>query len=147
MKFKTKIVQQGNNTGIHVPDKVIESLGAGKKPPVVITLNGYTYRNTVAVMGGKFMVSLSADNRKKAEVAGGDELEVTIVLDKEPRTVEIPDDLGKALAKNKKASAAFDGLAPSRKKAMVFSILEAKAPETRIRRIEKAISNLLEGKA
>jgi len=142
MKFKTKILQIGNNTGIHVPDKVIESLGAGKKPPVVITLNKYTYRNTVAVMGGKFMVSLSAENRSNAGVKGGDELEITIELDTAPRTVELPEDFKKVLAKNKTANTAYDKLAPSRKKAMVLSITSAKSDETRQKRIEKALDEL-----
>ena len=70
MKFKTKIIQSGNNTGINIPENVIESFNAGKKPPVKITLNKYTYRNTVAVMGGKYMVSLSSENRKNANVTG-----------------------------------------------------------------------------
>ncbi len=147
MKFKTKIVQAGNNTGINVPVKIIETLGAGKKPPVVITLNKYTYRSTVAVMNGLYMVALSADNRKKANLAGGDEVEITIALDTEPRTVELPDDFQKVLSKNKIANAAYDKLAPSRKKAMVLSITEAKTGETRSKRIEKAISALTEGKA
>lgn len=146
MKFKTKILQTGNNTGISVPEKIIESLGAGKKPPVVITLNKYTYRSTVAVMNGLYMVSLSAENRKNANVAGGDELDITIVLDTEPRTVELPEDFKKVLAKNKMAGVAYDKLAPSRKKAMVLSITDAKTEETRKKRIDKAISTLLEAK-
>ncbi len=144
MKFKTKILQLGNNTGINVPEKIITALAAGKKPPVVITLNKYTYRSTVAVMGGKYLIPLSAEHRKKANVAGGDELEITIVLDTEPRIVELPDDFKKTLAKNKTASAAYEKLAPSKKKAIVVSITEAKTAETRLRRIEKAIASLLE---
>jgi uncharacterized protein YdeI (YjbR/CyaY-like superfamily) len=145
MKFKTKIVQIGNNTGISVPEKIIESFGVGKKPPVVITLNKYTYRSTVAVMNGQYMVSLSAENRKKANVAGGDQLEITIELDTEPRTVELPEDFKKLLTKNKPASTAYDKLAPSKKKAMVLSITDAKTEETRKKRLEKAISALVEG--
>lgn len=147
MKFKTKIVQIGNNTGINVPDEVIEKLGAGKKPPVVVTLNNYTYRSTVAVMGGKFMISLSAENRKNANVKGGDELEITITLDTEPRTVELPLDFKKVLDKDKPAAITFEKLSPSRKKAIVVSINDAKTPETRLKRIEKAIEILTETKA
>lgn len=145
MKFKTKIVQTGNNTGINVPEKIMESLGAGKKPPVVITLNQYTYRSTVAVMGGKYMVSLSAENRKNAKVSGGDELEINIELDTAPRIVELPADFQKSLDKNKAAKTAFDKLSPSRKKAIVLSITDAKTEETRMKRIEKAIHTLNEG--
>ncbi|MEJ0105277.1 MAG: YdeI/OmpD-associated family protein [Bacteroidota bacterium] len=144
MKFKTKIFQMGNNTGIQVPEKIIESLGAGKKPPVVITLNNYTYRSTVAVMKGMYLVSLSAENRAKANVAGGDELEITIGLDTAPGIVELPADFKKVLDKNKVAKTAYDKLAPSRKKAMVLSITDAKTEETRKKRIEKAIDELIE---
>ncbi len=97
-------------------------------------------------MNGLYMVSLSAENRKNANVAGGDELDITIVLDTEPRTVELPEDFKKVLAKNKMAGVAYDKLAPSRKKAMVLSITDAKTEETRKKRIDKAISTLLEAK-
>ncbi|GAA0961994.1 hypothetical protein GCM10009554_79190 [Kribbella koreensis] len=72
MKFTTTIAGT-TVTGIEVPAEVIEALGRGKKPPVVITLNGYTYRNTVAVMGGRYMVALNVKHREAARVAGGDE--------------------------------------------------------------------------
>jgi hypothetical protein len=140
MKFKTKIVQTANNTGINVPEEIIESLGAGKKPPVKITLNGY--RNTVAVMGGKYMVSLSAEHRKNANVKGGDEVEVTIELDKDPRIVELPEAFQKALNKNNIAKNAFEKLSNSKKKYLVLSITSAKTEETRIKRIQKAIESV-----
>jgi Bacteriocin-protection, YdeI or OmpD-Associated/Domain of unknown function (DUF1905) len=146
MKFKTKIVQIGNNTGINVPDNIIESFGVGKKPPVVITLNKFTYRGTVAVMGGKYMVSLSAENRKNAKVSGGDEVEITIELDAQPRMVELPADFEKALSKNASCRNNYEKLAPSRKKAIVLSITDAKTEETRKKRIEKAIASLAAGK-
>lgn len=147
MKFKTKIVQIGNNTGISVPPEIIEKFAAGKKPAVVVSLNRYTYRSTVAVMSGKYMISLSAENRKNANVKGGDELEITITLDTEPRTVELPDDFQKELTKNKDAKSAFEKLSPSRQKAIVVSINEAKTEETKVKRIEKAIKSLIEPKA
>lgn len=88
MNFTTKILEAGKTaTGIEVPARIVEALGAGKRPPVRITLNGYTYRNTVAVMGGKFMVSVSADVRQAAGVAGGDMVDVNIEWDDQPREV------------------------------------------------------------
>jgi hypothetical protein len=146
MKFKTKIFQTGNNTGIVVPEKIVESFKVGKKPPVVITLNKYTYRSTVAVMGGQFLVSLSAENRKNAKVAGADEVEITIELDTEPRTVELSIDFKKALDKNPAARKTYEKLAPSKKKAMVILIIDAKTEETRVKRIEKAVNSLLDEK-
>lgn len=142
VKFKTTIVQNGNNTGIHVPNTVLDELNGGKKPLVKVTLNDYSYRSAVGKMEDKFMISLSADNRKKAKVKGGDTLEVTIELDTEPRITEIPTQLQTALNKNQIAKMVFDKLSPSWKKAIVLSITEAKTEETKTKRIEKVIAEL-----
>ena len=142
VKYKTTIVQTGNNTGIHVPDNILEKLNGGRKPLVKVTLNGYTYRSAVGKMNDKFMISLSSENRKNANVKVGDTLEVKVALDTEARTVELPIELQVALNKNKTARAAFEKLAPSRKKAVVLSVMEAKTEETRMRRIDKAINEL-----
>src|SRR3978361_246146 len=93
MKFTTTILQIGKHKGTEGTQKMIEAFGAGKKPPVVITVNGYSYRSTVAVMGGKYLVGLSKENRTNANVKGGDRLEITIELDTQPRTVDLPADL------------------------------------------------------
>ena len=146
MKFRTEI-QQGetkNVTGIEVPPNVVEALGGGKRPPVKVTLNGYTYRSTVAVMGGAYMVGVSADVREKANVKGGDVLEVEMVLDTEKREVEVPGDFAKALAANRAAKTFFEGLSNSNKKRFTLQVEDAKAPETRARRIEKFVAQLAE---
>ena len=142
ISFKTTILQFGNNTGIEVPEHVLDRLGGGKKPLVVVTLNKYTYRSAVAKMAGKFLISLSAEHRKNANVKGGDESEINLEVDTEPRRVDVPLDLQKALDKNEAAKANFEKLAPSKKKALVLSIHEAKSDETRMRRIEKALQTL-----
>jgi|SRR6185312_3585542 hypothetical protein len=143
MKFKTKIVQTGNNTGIEVSELTLEKLGSGKKPLVVVTLNGYSYRSAVGKMGDRFMISLSAENQKNARVNGGDVVEINLELDTQPRTVEIPTDLQKALDKNKTAKMNFEKLSPSKKKAIVISITEAKTEETKMKRINKSLEQLL----
>lgn len=143
MKFKTKIVQTGNNTGIELTEDLLAQLGAGKKPLVVVTINKYSYRSAVGKMGGRFMISLSAENRKNANVNGGDVVDVNVELDTEPRTFELPEELRKALEKNKTAKANFERLAPSRKKAMIVSINEAKTEETKKNRIQKSIEQLV----
>lgn len=143
MKFKTKIIQTGNNTGIEVSEQILEKLGGGKKPLVVVTLNGYSFRSAVGKMGSRFMISLSAENRKNAGVSGGDVVEINLELDTEPRTVEIPMALQKVFDKNKTAKMNFEKLAPSKKKAMVISITEAKTEETTMKRVEKALEQLL----
>jgi hypothetical protein len=147
MKFKTTILQAGKTaTGITIPPEIVESFGAGKKPPVKITINGYTYRNTIAVMGGVFMVSISAGHRKGANVNGGDKIEVDIELDTEQRVVEVPEVFQKALNKNAAAKKNFEQLSNSKKKWLTIPITEAKTEETKMRRIEKTIALLKEGK-
>ena len=148
MKFKTTLLQAGKTaTGIEVPAKIVESFGAGKKPPVRVAINGYTYRNTIAVMGGVYMVGVSAEHRKGAGIEGGQEIEVTIELDSDPREVELPTEFQKALNKNAAAKKTFDALSNSKKKAIVIPIKDAKTDETRDRRIEKSIALLNEGKS
>ena len=148
MRFKTKIIQSGKTaTGIEVPARVVESLGTSKKPAVSVTIKGYTYRSTVAVMGGKFMVGVSAKVREASGVAGGDTVDVDIELDTAPRVLEVPADLKKALGRDKEAKGIFEGLSYSRKQRLVLPIEDAKTPETRQRRVDKAISMLREGKA
>lgn len=139
--YKTTIWRQGNHTAVPVPDAVIEQLGAGKRPLVQVTLMGYTYRSAVAVMDGNFLISLSASNREAAGVQGGEEVDVTVALDLEPRTVEIPADLQAAL-EAAGARAAFEKLAPSMKKEYVRQVGSARAQETRERRIAKIVEKL-----
>lgn len=143
--FHTTILQTGKNTaGIQVPDEVIEQLGAGKRPLVRVTMKGYTYRSAVAVMDGKFMVGVSAENRQAAGVEGGEEVDVTIEVDREPRTVDIPADLQAALSAAG-AMAAFEKAAPSMQKEYVRQVVTAKAEETRARRIGKIVEKLSGG--
>ena len=132
----------GTATGIEIPPEIIEALGAGKKPPVKITMNGKTYQSTVAVMGGLYMVGVSAENRALTGVAGGDEVDVTIELDSQPRTYEPPDDLAAAMAAKPGATEAFNASAPSKRKEFVRQVNDAKTPETRERRIAKIVAEL-----
>jgi len=143
MRFRTTLMQGGKTaTGIHVPDEVVAALGPSRKPAVKVTLNGYTYRSTVAVMGGRFMVGVSAEVREKAGVKGGDTLDVDIELDTAPRVLEIPPDFAAALAADPAAQAAFDKLSYSHKRQHTMPIEAAKAAETRTRRIEKSVAIL-----
>lgn len=145
MRFVTVLVGT-TTTGIEVPDEVVEALGKGKKPPVVVTVNGYTYRSTVAVMGGKYMIPLSAKNRAAAGVAAGDEVEVELALDTAPREVVVPEDFAAALAAEPKAAAFFDSLSYSQRSWFVLGIEDAKKPETRANRIAKAVERLASGR-
>jgi len=125
-------------TGMVIPDDVVERLGAGKRPPVKVTIKGYTYQNTIAVMGGRYMLGVAAEHRAAAGVAAGETLKVTLELDDQPRTVEVPADLAKAL-KAAGATKAFDQLSFTHRKEHVRAIEEAKKAETRERRIQKAV--------
>ena len=148
MRFHTTLLQADKTaTGIIVPDEVVESLGAGKRPPVKVTINGFTYRNTIAVMGGVYMVGVSAANRAGAGVAGGDEIDVEIELDTEPRIVEVPVDLAAALDAEPRARETFDRLSNSNKGWHVTQVTGAKTDETRQRRIAKSVATLKEGRA
>jgi Bacteriocin-protection, YdeI or OmpD-Associated/Domain of unknown function (DUF1905) len=148
VKFRTTLLQSGKTAvGIHVPNEVVDALRAGKRPPVRVTINGYTYRNTIAVMGGLFMVGVSAENRQKARVAGGDEVEVDIELDTQPRELSLPRDFSAALDREPAARRVFDGLSHSRKQALVLPIEQSKTPETRQRRLAKALETLREPNA
>jgi hypothetical protein len=144
MKFRATLELHGKTaTGFEVPATVVERLGSGKRPPVRVTINGYTYRNTVAVMGGKYMLGVSAEHRAGAAVAAGDKVEVELVLDSEPRDVTVPADLAKALGAAGRRR--FDALAYSHRKEWVRSVEEAKTTETRQRRIDKAVAALRDG--
>lgn len=143
MKFRTTLLAAGKSaTGIEVPAEIVGGFGAGRRPPVQVTINGHTYRSTVAVMGGRFMVGVSAENRAAAGIEAGEEIDVDLILDTEPRTVELPEDFAAALDAVPAARARFDRLPYTHRKEHVRAIMEAKKPETRERRIAKAIEAL-----
>ena len=147
MRFRTTIHQSdGTATGIRVPDEIVEALGAGKRPPVTVTIRGYSYRNTIAVMGGEYWVGVSAQHRAAAGVAGGDEVDVDIELDTAPREVTVPADFAAALDAEPDARRTFDSLSYSNKSWHVLQVEGAKTDETRQRRIAKSIDTLREGR-
>jgi hypothetical protein len=129
-----------------VPAEVVEDLGAGKRPAVRVTIGPHTYRSTIAPRGGVFMIPLSAENRAGAGVVAGDEVEVAVELDAEPREVAVPDDLAAARAADDAARAEFEALPYSHRLRHVLAIEGAKAAETRQRRVEKALEMLREGR-
>jgi Bacteriocin-protection, YdeI or OmpD-Associated/Domain of unknown function (DUF1905) len=139
--FETTVKAIGNNTGIEVPEHNMTELGSSKKPAVNVNLSGYKYQSTVAVMGGKFMIPLSAAHRTAAKLKGGDAITVTLELDQMPRSVELPEDLAAALEESG-VTAVFEKSAPSKRKEFVRQVLEAKTQETRERRIEKVVAQL-----
>jgi hypothetical protein len=146
MRFSTTVELAGRTaTGMEVPPAVVEALGAGRKPAVRVAVGGHSYRSTVATMGGRFMLPLSAENRTAAGAAAGDRVEVAVELDTEPRTVEVPADLTAALDAEPAARARFDGLSYSARLRHVLAVEGAKAEATRARRVAGVVAALLGG--
>lgn len=147
MRFRATIDLNGKTaTGIRVPPDVVAALDSGKRPAVRVTIAGYTYRTTVAPRGDRFLISVSAENRERAGVAAGDEVDVDLELDAEPREVDLPPDFLAALDRDEDARRFFDGLSYSNKRRFVLGIEGAKTEETRQRRIAKALEALREGR-
>lgn len=147
MRIRVLLERAGRTaTGFQVPEDVVLTLGKGKRPPVRVTINGHTYRSTVAPYGDRYLIGVSAENRVAAGVAGGDEIEVDLELDREPRVVELPADFAAALDAEPDARRTFDALSNSNKGWHVGSITGAKTDETRRRRIEKSVATLRAGR-
>jgi hypothetical protein len=147
MRFHTTILQSGKTaTGIEIPEEIVTALGAGRRPAITVTINGFTYRSTIAVMGGAYMVGVNADNRAGAGVKGGDEVDVDIELDTLPREVAVPAELAAALDADPVARRTFDGLSNSNKSWHTYQVENAKTDETRQRRIAKSIEALRAGR-
>ncbi len=147
MKFQTVVELGGKTaTGFEVPTQIVHELGPGKRPAVCVTIGNHVYRTTVASMGGRYMVPLSAENRIAAGVAAGDRVDVQIEVDTEPRQVAVPDDLSAAFAEHPDAFAFFATLAYSHRKEWVRWIEEAKRPETRRDRVAKTVAGLETGR-
>jgi hypothetical protein len=148
MRFRGLLELGGKTaTGMRVPDEVIAGLGGGKRPPVSVTINGYTYRTGIGVMGGVCMLPVSAEVRSKAGVSAGQELDVDIELDTAPREVSVPADFQAALDADGDAKRAFEGMSYSNRLRLVLAIDAAKAAETRQRRIATTIERLRAGTA
>lgn len=147
MKIHALLEQNGKTAvGFAVPEETVLAFGKGKRPPVTVTINGYTYRSTVAPMGGRYLVGVSAENRAAAGVLGGETHDIELTLDSAPREVELPPDFAIALSADPAARATFDALSPSNKGYHTALIAGAKSEETRQRRIEKSIAALHDGR-
>jgi hypothetical protein len=147
MRFRTTILGTGKTTaGFEVPEEVVQALGAGRRPPVRVTISGYTYRNTVAVMGGVYMIGVSNEHRTASGLAAGDVVDVDLELDTAPREVTVPAELAAALDAEPVARATFEKLSYSNKSWHTLQVAGAKSDETRQRRIAKSIEALREGR-
>ncbi len=147
VRFRATIELRGKTArGISVPAEVVEALGRGKRPPVSVTIRDYTYRSTIAAYTNEFLIGVSAENRLAAGVVAGDVVDVELQLDTAPRVIEVPGDFGAALDSEPAARQAWDALSYSNKSGFVLGIRDAKTPETRQRRIDKAVAQLREAR-
>ncbi len=145
--FRATIIQTGRTAcGIQVPETVVTALGGSKRPAVVVTLDGYTYRSTVAPMGSEWWLGVNSQHREASGLRAGDEVEVTLALDTAPRELEIPAELAAALAATPDAKAFFDGLSYSNKRVFTLSVEGTNNPATKARRVEKAVALMREGR-
>jgi hypothetical protein len=142
MKFRTYVEPAEPTRGLEVPPEAVESLGQGKRPRVTITINGHSWKSRVAIMRGRYLLGLSNANRQAAGVATGDEVDVELEFDPEPRLVVEPADFARALSADPIARIAYERLPDGGKREHVRAIESAKKPETRTRRIEKAVATL-----
>jgi hypothetical protein len=146
MKFTTTIQGSGNKAGIEVPEEIVSALGAGKRPPVVVTINGQSYRSSVAVMGGQNMIGVSVANRELTGASAGDIVEVDVELDTQPRVVDVPEDLAAALEAEPEAKTFYATLNYSSQRRYVEPVAAAKTEDTRARRVAKVVADLKAGR-
>ena len=147
MKFTAELLSTGKNTaGFEVPEHVVESLGGGGRPKVRVTVNGFTFRTSIARMGGRYLLGVSGERRTEAGVSPGDVVDVVVVLDTAERVVDVPEDRAAALAGDAQAKEFWDSLSYSKQQWHVLQVTSAKTDATRVRRIEKSIAVLREGR-
>jgi hypothetical protein len=148
IQFETELELAGKTAaGYVVPDDVVDRLGGGGHPKVVVTVNGFVFRTSIARMGDRFMLGVSAVRRAEAGIAAGEVHQVDVQLDTAPRQVEVPDDLAAALAANKAAKDFWDGMSYSKQSWHVLPVTGAKKAETRSARVEKSVAMLAAGRA
>ena len=143
MRFTTTVLNNDKTaTGIEIPTAIVDGLGAGKRPKVYVTINDYTYRSSIAVMNGKFMVGISAENRAGCHVSGGDVIDVEITVDNDARRVDVPAELARALASDRAAKAKYEALSYSNQLRHALAVSTAKTEETRQRRLASVLAAL-----
>ena len=139
--YKTEVIGEGNHASLLIPDWVLQELNTNKRAPLRITINNHTYQSTAVGVAGECRVVFPSANRKAANAKAGDIVEVTLELDAGTRAVAMPEDLVEAL-ESSGLSEAFEGLSYSKRKEFARQVAEAKAADTRLRRIEKVLASL-----
>ena len=132
----------GNTTGFQISPDILDQLDAGKRPKVVVTVNGHTWRSSIAPMRGEYWLGVSAANRSAAGVGAGDLVTLSVELDSAPRSVDVPPELAAALAADQAAQAAWNQLSFTHQREHAEAIATATSSDTRQRRVEKALAML-----
>jgi hypothetical protein len=146
IQLRTRLEPRGPAAAVVLDDAQVAEVGEGaRRFPVVATVNGYTWRTSVARMGGEFLVGLNREVRQGAGVEAGDEVDVALELDSAPREVEVPTALATALAGDPQAKAAFESMAFTHRKEYARWVAEAKREETRQRRVQQALDMIRAG--
>lgn len=142
--FRTALIKDDtlDATGIEVPEEVVQGLGGSRRPAVVVTIEGYRYRSTVAPYGGRYLIPFAKEHRERSGLAPGQEVEVTLELDTAPRTVAVSAELAAALDAKPGAREAFDRLSYTTRKEHARQVETARAVETRERRIARILDSL-----
>lgn len=148
MRFRAELESTGGTTaGFEVPEWMVEDLAGGKRPKVTVSVNGFTFRTSIARMGGRYLLGVSAERRQEAGVSAGDILDVDVDLDTAPRQVEVPPDLAEALAADAAASSFWQTLSYSAQQWHVLQVTGAKKPETRAARVARSVAMLRENRS
>lgn len=142
IRIRTTIQQRGPAAAIIPDDEQVASLGGARNAPVTLSIGDATVRTRIGQMAGENLLGLSKERRMALGVEAGDEVDAVIALDVADRAIELPAELSAAFAQDSAAKAAFEGLAPSRRKGIARGIADAKAAATKERRLEKALDDL-----
>jgi hypothetical protein len=139
--YETVVIGVGNHASIEIPDENLAEIGGNRRAPLRITINGHTYQSTATGVDGKCMVVFPMRDREAAGVTAGDYVRVTLELDSGYRQVEVPSELAAAL-QAAGLNETFHELTYSKRREFVRQINDARADETRTRRLQKIIAAL-----
>ena len=146
VSYKTEVIGDGNHASLLIPDWVLEELNTNKRAPLKVTINGHTYKSTAVGVAGQCRVVFPSAERIAAKAKAGDIVEIVLELDSGVRDVVVPIELQSALAAQGLAES-FASLSYSRRKEFARQVSEAKAEDTKLRRVEKVIASLMEQKS
>jgi bifunctional DNA-binding transcriptional regulator/antitoxin component of YhaV-PrlF toxin-antitoxin module len=139
--YETDVLGEGNHASLLIPQWVLDKLQTNKRAPLKVTINGHSYQSTAVGVDGECRVVFPSAERLAANAKAGDSVVVTLELDSGYRSVDMHPELDAALSKSDLAEV-FSKLSYSKRKELARQVNEAKAEDTRLRRIEKVLEAL-----